>query len=73
MNYVKQFMDDNLIEYERPIKISDDMTVAFMQHNGELYMMVKDITAPTRYRVEQINPLFIDMLSGKIKGLKHKV
>lgn len=72
MNYIKQFMDDNYIEYERPVRLSDDMAVAFMKHNDELYMVVSDKTLPTQYRVEQINPLFVDLLSGKIKDLHSK-
>lgn len=72
MNYLKQFMDDNYIDYERPIRLSEDMTVAFMKHNGELYIVISDKTSPTQYRVEQINPIFVDMLSGKIKDLCSK-
>ena len=72
MNYLKQFMDDNYIDYERPIRLSEDMSVAFMKHNGELYIVISDKTSPTQYRVEQINPIFVDMLSGKIKDLCSK-
>lgn len=72
MNYIKQFMDDNYIEYERPIRLSDTMTVAFMKHDSELYIVVRDITSPSQYKVEQINPLFVDLLSGKIKDLRIK-
>lgn len=72
MNYIKQFMDDNYIDYERPIRLSDDMTVALMKHDDKLYIVVSDKTSPTQYRVEQINPIFVDMLSGKIKDLRSK-
>lgn len=72
MNYIKQFMNDNYIDYERPVRLSEDMTVAFMKHNGELYIVISDKTSPTQYRVEQINPIFVDMLSGKIKDLCSK-
>ena len=72
MNYIKRFMNDNYIDYERPIRLSEDMTVAFMKHNGELYIVISDKTSPTQYRVEQINPIFVDMLSGKIKDLCSK-
>ena len=71
MNYIKQFMDDNYIDYKRPVRLSEDMTVAFMKHD-ELYIVVSDKTSPTQYRVEQINPIFVDMLSGKIKDLHSK-
>ena len=47
MNYIKQFMDDNYIDYERPVRLSEE-----------------------QYRVEQINPIFVDLLSGKIKDLR---
>lgn len=72
MNYIKKFMDDNYIDYERPVRLSDDMTVALMKHDGELYIVISDKTSPTQYRVEQINPIFVDMLSGKIKDLRSK-
>lgn len=72
MNYIKRFMNDNYIDYERPIRLSDDMTVALMKHDGELYIVVSDKTSPTQYKVEQINPIFVDMLSGKIKDLRSK-
>ena len=72
MNYIKQFMNDNYIEYERPVRLSEDVTVAFMKHDGELYIVVSDKTSPTQYKVEQINPIFVDMLSGKIKDLCSK-
>ena len=72
MNYIKQFMDDNYIDYERPVRLSEDMTIALMKHDGKLYIVVSDKTLPTQYRVEQINPLFVDLLSGKIKGLRSK-
>lgn len=72
MNYIKQFMDDNYIDYERPVRLSEDMTIALMKHDGKLYIVVSDKTLPTQYRVEQINLLFVDLLSGKIKGLRSK-
>lgn len=72
MNYIKRFMNDNYIDYERPICLSEDMTVAFMKHDDELYIVMSDKTSPTQYRVEQINPIFVDMLSGKIKDLRSK-
>ena len=72
MNYIKRFMNDNYIDYERPIRLSDDMTVALMKHDDKLYIVVSDKTSPTQYRVEQINPIFVDMLSGKIKDLRSK-
>lgn len=72
MNYIKQFMDDNYIDYERPVRLSEDMTVALMKHDGELYIVISDKTSPTQYRVEQINPIFVDMLSSKIKDLRSK-
>lgn len=72
MNYIKQFMNDNYIAYERPVRLSEDMTVALMKHDGELYIVISDKTSPTQYRVEQINPIFVDMLSGKIKDLRSK-
>lgn len=72
MNYIKQFMNDNYIEYERPVRLNEDMTVALMKHDDELYIVVSDKTLPTQYRVEQINPIFVDMLSGKIKDLRSK-
>lgn len=72
MNYIKQFMNDNYIEYERPARLNEDMTVALMKHDDELYIVVSDKTLPTQYRVEQINPIFVDMLSGKIKDLRSK-
>lgn len=72
MNYIKQFMEDNYIDYERPVRLSEDMTVALMNHDGELYIVISDKTSPTQYRVEQINPIFVDMLSGKIKDLRSK-
>lgn len=72
MNYLKQFMDDNYIDWERPVRLSEDMTVALMKHDGELYIVISDKTSPTQYRVEQINPIFVDMLSGKIKDLRSK-
>ena len=72
MNYIKKFMNDNFIDYERPVRLSEDMTIAFMKHNGELYIVISDKTSPTQYRVEQINPIFVDMLSGKIKDLRSK-
>lgn len=72
MNYIKQFMNDNFIDYERPVRLSEDMTVALMKHDGELYIVISDKTSPTQYRVEQINPIFVDMLSGKIKDLRSK-
>lgn len=72
MNYIKKFMDDNYIDWERPVRLSEDMTVALMKHDGELYIVISDKTSPTQYRVEQINPIFVDMLSGKIKDLRIK-
>ena len=72
MNYIKKFMVDNYIDYERPVRLSEDMTVALMKHDGELYIVISDKTSPTQYRVEQINPIFVDMLSGKIKDLRSK-
>jgi len=72
MNYIKKFMDDNFIDFERPVRLSEDMTVALMKHDGELYIVISDKTSPTQYRVEQINPIFVDMLSGKIKDLRSK-
>ena len=48
------------------------MTVALMKHDGELYIVISDKTSPTQYRVEQINPIFVDILSGKIKDLRTK-
>lgn len=72
MNYIKRFMNDNYIDYERPIRLSEDMTVALMKHDDKLYIVVSDKTSPTQYRVEQINPIFVDMLSGKIKDLRSK-
>lgn len=72
MNYIKRFMNDNYIDYERPVRLSEDMTVALMKHDGELYIVISDKTSPTQYRVEQINPIFVDMLSGKIKDLRSK-
>lgn len=73
MNYIKRFMNDNYIDYERPIRLSEDIIVALMKHDNELYIVVSDKTSPTQYRVEQINPIFVDMLSGKIKDLRSKV
>ena len=67
-----QFMNDNYIDYERPVHLSEDMTVALMKHDDELYILISDKTSPTQYRVEQINPIFVDMLSGKIKDLRSK-
>lgn len=72
MNYIKKFMNDNYIDFERPVRLSEDMTVALMKHDGELYIVISDKTSPTQYRVEQINPIFVDMLSGKIKDLRSK-
>ena len=72
MNYIKKFMSDNYIDYERPVRLNEDMTVALMKHDGELYIVISDKTSPTQYRVEQINPIFVDMLSGKIKDLRSK-
>lgn len=72
MNYIKKFMNDNFIDYERPVRLSEDMTVALMKHDGELYIVVSDKTSLTQYKVEQINPIFVDMLSGKIKDLRSK-
>ena len=72
MNYIKKFMSDNFIDFERPVRLSQDMTVALMKHDGELYIVISDKTSPTQYRVEQINPIFVDMLSGKIKDLRTK-
>lgn len=72
MNYIKKFMDDNYVDWERPVRLSEDMTVALMKHDGELYIVISDKTSPTQYRVEQINPIFVDMLSGKIKDLRTK-
>lgn len=72
MNYIKKFMDDNYIDYERPVRLSEDMTVALIKHDNELYIVISDKTSPTQYRVEQINPIFVDMLSGKIKDLRSK-
>lgn len=72
MNYIKRFMNDNYIDYERPIRLSEDIIVALMKHDNELYIVVSDKTSPTQYRVEQINPIFVDMLSGKIKDLRTK-
>lgn len=73
MNYIKQFMDDNYIDYERPVRLSEDMTVAFMKHDDELYIVISDKTSPTQYRVEQINPIFVKLLSGEIEDLRTKV
>ena len=72
MNYIKKFMDDNYIDYERPVRLSEDMTVALIKHDNELNIVLSDKTSPTQYRVEQINPIFVDMLSGKIKDLRSK-
>lgn len=72
MNYIKKFMEDNYIDYERPVRLNKDMTVAFMKHNDELYIVISDKTSLTQYRVEQINPIFVDKLSGKIKDLRSK-
>lgn len=72
MNYIQKFMDDNYIDWERPVRLSEDMSVALMKHDGELYIVISDKTSPTQYRVEQINPIFVDMLSGKIKDLRIK-
>lgn len=72
MNYIKRFMNDNYIDYERPVRLSEDATVAFMKHDDKLYIVVSDKTSPTQYRVEQINPLFVDLLSGNIKDLRSK-
>ena len=72
MNYIKQFMNDNYIDYERPVRLSDDVTVALMKHNEELYIVVSDKTSPTQYKVEQINPILVDLLSGRIKDLRSK-
>ena len=73
MNYIKQFMNDNYIDYERPVRLSEDMTVALMKHDDELYIVISDKTSPTQYKVEQINPIFVvDILSGKIKDLRSK-
>lgn len=72
MNYLKQFMEDNYIDYERPVRINEDMTVALMKHDGELYIVISDKTSPTQYRVEQINPIFVKMLSGEIDDLRTK-
>ena len=72
MNYIKKFMNDNFIDWERPVRLSEDMTVALMKHNDELYIVISDNTSPTQYRVEQINPIFVDLLSGKIKDLRSK-
>lgn len=72
MNYIKKFMDDNYIDYERPVRLSEDMTVALMKHDDKLYIVVSDKTSPTQYKVEQINLLFVDLLSGKIKDLRSK-
>lgn len=72
MNYIKQFMNDNYIDYERPVRLSEDIIVALMKHDDELYIVMSDKTSPTQYRVEQINPIFVDMLSGKIKDLRSK-
>ena len=72
MKYIKKFMDDNYIDYERPVRLSEDMTVALIKHDNELYIVISDKTSPTQYRVEQINPIFVDMLSGKIKDLRSK-
>ncbi len=72
MNYIQKFMEDNYIDYERPVRLSEDMTVALMKHDGELYIVISDKTSPTQYRVEQIDPIFVDMLSGKIKDLRTK-
>ena len=72
MNYIKQFMNDNYIDYERPVRLSEDIIVTLMKHDDELYIVMSDKTSPTQYRVEQINPIFVDMLSGKIKDLRSK-
>lgn len=72
MNYIEKFMSDNYIDFERPVRLSEDMTVALMKHDGELYIVIIDKTSPTQYRVEQINPIFVDILSGKIKDLRTK-
>ena len=72
MNYIKQFMEDNYIGYEQPVRLSEDMTVALMKHDDKLYIVVSDKTSPTQYKVEQINPIFVDLLSGKIKNLRSK-
>ena len=72
MNYIKQFMNDNYIDYERPVRLSEDIIVALMKHDDELYIVMSDKTSPTQYRVEQINPIFVDVLSGKIKDLRSK-
>ena len=72
MNYIKQFMIDNYIDYERPIRLSEDMTVALIKHDDELYIVISDKTSPTQYRVEQINPIFVKLLSGEIEDLRTK-
>lgn len=72
MNYIQKFMDDNYIDYERPVRLSEDMTVALMKHDEELYIVISDKTSPTQYRVEQINPIFVKLLSGEIKDLRTK-
>ena len=72
MNYIKKFMNDNYIDYERPVRLSEDMTVVLMKHDDELYIVISDKTSSTQYKVEQINPIFVDMLSGKIKDLRSK-
>ena len=72
MNYIKKFMNDNYIDYERPVRLSEDITVALMKHDGELYIVISDKTSPTQYRVEQINPIFVKLLSGEIEDLRTK-
>lgn len=72
MNYIKKFMDDNYIDWERPVRLSEDMTVALMKHDDELYIVMSDKTSPTQYRVEQINPIFVKLLSGDFEDLRTK-
>ena len=73
MNCIKRFMNDNYIDYERPIRLNEDMTVTLMKHDDELYIVISDKTSPTQYRVEQINPIFVKLLSGEIEDLRTKV
>ena len=72
MNYIQKFMEDNYINYERPVRLSEDMTVALMKHDDELYIVMSDKTSPTQYRVEQINPIFVKLLSGEFEDLRTK-
>ena len=72
MNYIKKFMNDNYIDWERPVRLNEDMTEALMKHDGELYIVISNKTSPTQYRVEQINPIFVKLLSGEIEDLRTK-